>query len=160
MAQLAGSVAEHSAYHHGEASLNSTIINLAHNFVGSNNINLLRPIGQFGTRLQGGKDAASSRYIFTQLSKLAKFIFHPQDEPILKFLRDDNQKIEPEWYIPILPMVLVNGAEGIGTGWSTKIPNYNPRELVQNLKRMMRGEDIKPMVSFKLYVYLNDRKNL
>jgi len=67
VAQLAGSVAEHSAYHHGEMSLMSTIINLAQNYVGSNNINLLQPIGQFGTRLQGGKDAASARYIFTML---------------------------------------------------------------------------------------------
>lgn len=67
VAQLAGSVAEHSAYHHGEVSLMSTIVNLAQNYVGSNNINLLQPIGQFGTRLQGGKDAASPRYIFTML---------------------------------------------------------------------------------------------
>lgn len=67
VAQLAGSVAEHSAYHHGEQSLMSTIINLAQNYVGSNNLNLLQPIGQFGTRLQGGKDAASPRYIFTMM---------------------------------------------------------------------------------------------
>lgn len=64
VAQLAGSVAEHSAYHHGEQSLMSTIIGLAQNYVGSNNINILQPIGQFGTRLQGGKDAASPRYIY------------------------------------------------------------------------------------------------
>lgn len=67
VAQLGASVAERSAYHHGEMSLMATIINLAQNFVGSNNINLLQPIGQFGTRLQGGKDAASPRYIFTKL---------------------------------------------------------------------------------------------
>uniref|UniRef100_A0A2S2Q8Z8 DNA topoisomerase 2 n=1 Tax=Sipha flava TaxID=143950 RepID=A0A2S2Q8Z8_9HEMI len=145
VAQLAGSVAEHSAYHHGEMSLMSTIVNLAHNYVGSNNINLLQPIGQFGTRLQGGKDAASARYIFTMLSPLARSIFHPHDDPLLTYLRDDNQKIEPIWYMPIIPMVLVNGAEGIGTGWMTKIPNHNPREIVANLKRMMRGEEILPM---------------
>lgn len=67
VAQLAGSVAELSAYHHGEQSLMSVIINLAQNYVGSNNINLLQPIGQFGTRLHMGKDAASPRYIFTML---------------------------------------------------------------------------------------------
>jgi DNA topoisomerase-2 len=72
VAQLAGSVAELSAYHHGETSLMTTIINLAQNFVGSNNLNLLQPIGQFGTRLHGGKDAASPRYIFTMLSPLAR----------------------------------------------------------------------------------------
>ncbi|XP_035221967.1 DNA topoisomerase 2-alpha-like [Stegodyphus dumicola] len=141
VAQLAGSVAEHSAYHHGEQSLNGTIINLAQNFVGSNNINILLPIGQFGTRLQGGKDAASPRYIFTMLSPLAKHIFSNLDTPLLKHLYDDNLKIEPEYYVPIIPMVLVNGAEGIGTGWSTKIPNYNPRDIVKNIYRMLNGEE-------------------
>ena len=142
----AGSVAEVSAYHHGEASLMGTIINLAQNFVGSNNINVLQPIGQFGTRLSGGKDSASPRYIFTQLSPLARMVFNENDDPLLNFLTDDNQKIEPDWYIPILPMVLVNGADGIGTGWMTKIPNYNPREIVANLRRMIKGQEPKPMI--------------
>ncbi len=145
VAQLAGSVGEHSAYHHGEVSLMSTIINLAQNFVGSNNINLLQPIGQFGTRLQGGKDAASPRYIFTMLSPLARKLFPALDDPLLNNLYDDNLKIEPEYYVPVIPMVLVNGAEGIGTGWSTKIPNYNPREIVENIRRLIRGEEVQPM---------------
>lgn len=145
VAQLAGSVGEHSAYHHGEASLMSTIINLAQNYVGSNNINLLQPIGQFGTRLQGGKDAASPRYIFTMLSPLTRKLFSIQDDPLLNYLNDDNTKIEPDYYVPVIPMVLVNGAEGIGTGWSTKIPNYNPREIIQNLRRMIEGLDPLPM---------------
>ncbi|CAK9796483.1 DNA topoisomerase 2 [Anthophora plagiata] len=146
VAQLAGSVAEHSAYHHGEVSLMSTIINLAQNFVGSNNINLLQPIGQFGTRLAGGKDAASPRYIFTMLSPLARYIFHKHDDALLKHEYDDNQKIEPVYYVPTIPMILVNGADGIGTGWMTKIPNYNPREIIENLFRMMDGAEPKPMV--------------
>ncbi|XP_046387221.1 DNA topoisomerase 2-alpha isoform X2 [Ischnura elegans] len=145
VAQLAGSVAEHSAYHHGEVSLMSTIINLAQNFVGSNNINILQPIGQFGSRLQGGKDAASPRYIFTMLSPLARLIFHPHDEALLNHLNEDNQKIEPEYYVPVIPMVLVNGADGIGTGWMTKIPNYNPREIIDNIKRLLDGEEIVSM---------------
>nr|XP_033326918.1 DNA topoisomerase 2 isoform X1 [Megalopta genalis] len=148
VAQLAGSVAEHSAYHHGEMSLMATIINLAQNFVGSNNINLLQPIGQFGTRLTGGKDAASPRYIFTMLSPLARFIFHKHDDALLKHEYDDNQKIEPIHYVPTIPMVLVNGADGIGTGWMTKIPNYNPREIIENLFRMMDGGDPKPMIPY------------
>ncbi|XP_070497266.1 DNA topoisomerase 2 isoform X1 [Chironomus tepperi] len=146
VAQLAGSVAEQSAYHHGEVSLCSTIVNLAQNYVGSNNINLLQPNGQFGTRLSGGKDSASPRYIFTMLSPLARLIFHPHDDPLLNFLDEDNQRIEPEYYVPIIPMVLVNGAEGIGTGWSTKIPCHNPREIISNLRNMMNGEEPKPMI--------------
>ncbi|EDV26331.1 uncharacterized protein TRIADDRAFT_23201, partial [Trichoplax adhaerens] len=141
VAQLAGSVAEMSAYHHGEASLMGTIINLAQNFVGSNNINLLQPIGQFGTRLHGGKDSASARYIFTMLSPVARYMFDQKDEPLLEYQFEDNLRIEPDWYAPLIPVVLVNGAEGIGTGYSTRIPNYNPREIVDNLKRLLAGEE-------------------
>ncbi|XP_014909707.1 DNA topoisomerase 2-beta isoform X3 [Poecilia latipinna] len=146
VAQLAGSVAEMSAYHHGEQALMMTIVNLAQNFVGSNNVNILQPLGQFGTRINGGKDAASPRYIFTMLSPLAKLLFPAVDFNLLKFLYDDNQKVEPEWYIPIIPMVLVNGAEGIGTGWACKIPNYDPREIVNNINRMLNHQDPLPML--------------
>ncbi|XP_041672335.1 DNA topoisomerase 2-alpha [Cheilinus undulatus] len=146
VAQLAGSVAEMSAYHHGEASLMMTIIGLAQNFVGSNNLNLLQPLGQFGTRLHGGKDSASPRYIFTMLSPLARLVFPPVDDNLLKYNYDDNQRVEPEWYIPIIPIVLVNGGEGIGTGWASKIPNFDIREIVANIHRMLNGEDPLPML--------------
>uniref|UniRef100_A0A3P8SC15 DNA topoisomerase 2 n=1 Tax=Amphiprion percula TaxID=161767 RepID=A0A3P8SC15_AMPPE len=146
VAQLAGSVAEMSAYHHGEQALMMTIVNLAQNFVGSNNVNILQPLGQFGTRINGGKDAASPRYIFTMLSPLAKLLFPAVDANLLKFLYDDNQKVEPEWYIPIIPMVLVNGAEGIGTGWACKIPNYDAREIVNNINRMLNHQEPMPML--------------
>ncbi|KAH8276429.1 hypothetical protein KR018_006922 [Drosophila ironensis] len=139
VAQLSGSVAEMSAYHHGEVSLQMTIVNLAQNFVGSNNINLLEPRGQFGTRLTGGKDCASARYIFTLMSPLTRLIYHPLDDPLLEYQYDDGQKIEPMWYLPIIPMVLINGAEGIGTGWSTKIANHNPRQIIKNLKKMINS---------------------
>ncbi|XP_069033095.1 DNA topoisomerase 2-beta isoform X1 [Embiotoca jacksoni] len=152
VAQLAGSVAEMSAYHHGEQALMMTIVNLAQNFVGSNNVNILQPLGQFGTRINGGKDAASPRYIFTMLSPLAKLLFPAVDYNLLKFLYDDNQKVEPEWYIPIIPMLLVNGAEGIGTGWACKIPNYDPREIVNNINRMLNHQDPLPMLpSYKCF---------
>ena len=130
-----------------QVSLMGTIINLAQNYVGSNNINLLQPIGQFGTRIHGGKDSASPRYIFTMLSPLARLIYPEADDPLLNYLLDDNQRIEPEWYCPIIPMVLVNGADGIGTGYMTKIPNYDPREIAENIKRMIAGEEPEMMVS-------------
>lgn len=141
VAQLAGSVAEKSAYHHGEISLTMTIVNLAQNYVGSNNINLLQPNGQFGTRLSGGKDSASPRYIFTMMSPLTRLIFHPHDDPLLQYQYEDSQRIEPLWYIPIIPMVLVNGCEGIGTGWSTKIANHNPRQIMRCLRQMIKGDE-------------------
>ncbi|KAK6039752.1 DNA gyrase/topoisomerase IV, A subunit [Cooperia oncophora] len=114
-------------------------------FVGSNNINLLLPIGQFGTRLQGGKDSASPRYIFTQLNPVSRTIFPVVDDHVLRFLFEENQRIEPEWYCPIIPLVLVNGASGIGTGWSTSIPNYNPREICENMRMLIRGQQPKPL---------------
>lgn len=145
VAQLAGYVAEHSAYHHGEASLQSTIVGLAQDFVGSNNVNLLVPQGQFGTRLQGGKDAASARYIFTRLAPLARALFREADDRLLRYLDEEGQSIEPQWYVPVIPTVLINGAEGIGTGWSTSIPNHDPRDVVDNLRRLLADEEPVPM---------------
>ena len=97
MAQLTGAVGERSAYHHGEASLQSTIIGLAQNFVGSNNINLLYPSGRFGTRLQGGKDAASARYIFTRMGPLTRSLFREEDDGLLDYQFEEGSWIEPVW---------------------------------------------------------------
>lgn len=148
VAQLVGYVAEHSSYHHGEASLQGTIVNMAQNFVGSNNINLLTPSGQFGTRRMGGSDAASARYIFTKLEPITRTIFHPDDDELLNYLNDDGSTIEPEFYVPVIPLALCNGAEGIGTGWSSKISNYSPRDIIANLRRRISGEELIPMTPF------------
>ena len=146
VAQLAGYVAEQTAYHHGEASLQGTIVNLAQNFVGSNNMNLLEPSGQFGTRLAGGKDAASSRYIFTRLAPWTKTIFDPTDNSVLKYVVDDGQQVEPEFYSPVLPMILINGAEGIGTGFSCYVPPFDAEAVKHNI---LCGLDQVPMVPMK-----------
>jgi len=108
-------------------SLVETIVGMAQNYVGSNNINLLMPNGQFGSRYKGGKDHASGRYIFTNLNKVTRFIFPEADDHTLTYIEDDGQMVEPQYYMPIIPMILVNGCQGIGTGWSTFIPNFNPR---------------------------------
>ena len=135
--ELAGYVSETTAYHHGDVSLQQTIIALAQTFVGSNNVNYLEPSGNFGSRLAGGSDSASPRYIHTRLSPFACKIFSSLDEPNLKHQFDDGKMIEPETFSPIIPMILVNGADGIGTGWSTSIPNYNAVDIVNNIKRRM-----------------------
>ena len=141
VAQFSGYVSEHSGYHHGEASLNGAIVHMAQDFVGSNNINLLMPNGQFGTRLQGGKDSASERYIFTNLNKITRLLFKKADDAILHYLDDDGTPVEPIFYIPIIPMVLVNGAEGIGTGFSTKIPCFNPKDLIQYIRDVIQHKE-------------------
>ena len=146
VAQLSGYVSEVSSYHHGEISLSQTITALAQDYVGSNNINLLLPLGQFGTRYNGIKGAASPRYIFTNLNPITRKIFMENDDNLLLYNVEEGLKIEPVWYAPIIPMVLVNGAEGIGTGWSTSVPEYNPIDLAQNLIRKIRGESMEKMV--------------
>ena len=145
VAQLAAYVAEKSAYHHGEVSLAETIVKLANDYTGSNNINLLEPCGQFGTRLMGGKDASQTRYIFTKLTKEARKLFDPRDDAILNYLDDDGRSIEPDFYMPTMPMVLVNGTEGIGTGFSCYVPPFNPDDIKENIKRILGGEEVIPM---------------
>ena len=129
VAQFAGYVSEHSGYHHGEASLTEAIVAMAQDFVGSNNIAWFVPEGQFGTRLQGGKDSASPRYIHTFLQPYIAQLVPADDLDCLVYRDDDGTPVEPEWYAPILPMLLVNGSRGIGTGYSTNIPSFNPKEI-------------------------------
>ena len=140
VAQFSGYVSEHSAYHHGEASLNGAIVNMAQNFVGSNNINLLEPLGQFGTRLQGGDDSASERYIFTHLNTLTRAIFPEADDAVLSYLNDDGTIVEPEYYVPIIPFALINGISGIGTGFSSDIAPYNPETIIKYLRLKLENK--------------------
>jgi DNA topoisomerase-2 len=139
VAQFSGYISEQSCYHHGEESLNKAIVGMAQNFIGSNNINLLFPSGQFGSRIKGGQDASSPRYIFTRLERIARILFPEQDDAILKYLNDDGTPVEPRFYVPIIPMVLVNGSKGIGTGFSTEILCYNPKNIISYLKNKLCG---------------------
>ena len=148
VAQLSGFVSDEMAYHHGEVSLQGAIIGMAHDFVGTNNINLLLPNGNFGDRLQGGKNHASARYIFTQLNELVPYIFKKQDNYILDYVYDDGTKAEPITYAPIICMELINGSEGIGTGFSTNIPKFNPLDVIGNIRRLIKGQPYKKMKPF------------
>jgi DNA topoisomerase-2 len=156
VAQFSGYVSENSAYHHGEASLNGAIVNMAQNFVGSNNVNLLVPSGQFGTRLKGGEDSASERYIFTYLEAVTRSLFLQDDDAVLNYLNDDGTLVEPEYYVPILPFVLMNGSSGIGTGFSSSIPPYNPLDLLKYIRtKLTEGSgsslEQKPTIDFVPY---------
>jgi DNA topoisomerase II len=151
VAQLSGYVSEQSGYHHGEASLNAAIVGMAQDYVGSNNINLLTPNGQFGTRLQGGKDSASERYIFTQLNKVTRYVFRKEDDPVLEYLDDDGQTVEPKFYVPIVPMILVNGGKGIGTGFSTDILSYHVDHLIKYLKNKLQVSEMSEKIDFFPY---------
>jgi DNA topoisomerase-2 len=141
VAQFAGYVSEHTGYHHGEASLTETIVGMAQDFMGANNIPWLVPQGQFGTRLQGGKDSASPRYIHTYLQPNISKIVPSADFQVLTYRDDDGLLVEPEWYAPAIPMLLVNGSRGIGTGYSTYIPPCDPKVLVSRIKRWLDKDE-------------------
>jgi len=140
VAQLAGYISEHAAYHHGETSLQEAIIGMAQDYVGANNINLLEPKGQFGSRIESGNDAAAPRYIHTRLMPITEKIFNKLDLNILDYRNDDGMKIEPHYYLPIIPMVLVNGAIGIGTGFSTYIPCFNPIDIIHAIRYLLNNK--------------------
>lgn len=143
VAQLSGYISEQTAYHHGEISLQNTIINMAQDFVGSNNLPLLRSSGQFGTRAHGGADHASARYLFTQLSPITRLLFPEEDDNLLTYVEEDGQTVEPKYFVPVLPLLLLNGTYGIGTGWMTKIPSYNIHDVIKTIEQLIRGESIK-----------------
>ena len=131
VAQLGGYIAEHSNYHHGEQNLYDTLVKMAQEYPGSNNIPLMYRDGMFGTRLEGGKDAASARYIYTRPDRLTELLYMEVDDHILERVVDDGDLVQPVQYTPILPMHFINGCLGIGTGWSSTIPCYNPEEMIQ-----------------------------
>jgi DNA topoisomerase II len=109
-------------------------ISMCQDFVGANNINILEPKGQFGSRLNGGSDSASERYIYTNLSPLTRIIFPENDDTVLRYICDDGHMVEPDFYVPIIPYVLINGVSGIGTGFSTNIPPFNPQQIIDVIK--------------------------
>lgn len=139
VAQFGAFVADKSKYHHGELILDDVVVGMAQDFVGANNIPWFTQEGQMGSRRRGGKDAAETRYTFTKPTPLVSYILRKEDQPILKHLKDEGEPVEPEFYLPIIPMALVNGAHGIGTGFSTTIPNHNPLDLVNWLRLKLSG---------------------
>lgn len=138
--QFSGYVAEHSGYHHGEDNLGGTIINMSQDFTGSNNIPFFTKKGQFGSRLELGADAGDPRYIHILDNDVIKTIFKREDEDLLKNLVDDGVIVEPEFYVPIIPMILVNGCMGIGTGWSSTIPTFNPLDIVAAIRMWLAAD--------------------
>ena len=166
VAQLAGAVAEKANYHHGESSVQNSIIHMARDIVGTspqNNINLLEPIGQFGSRLEGGKDCAAARYIFTKLSPVTKSIYMSADDQLYSYTTDDGTQREPDYYAPIIPMLLVNGAYGIGVGFRTNIPPHCPVSIVESIQAIIEGKEPKKLTpwyrGFKGEIVMNDENS-
>ena len=144
--QLAGYVAEHMNYHHGSASLEKTIINMAQDYVGANNLPLLLPLSQFGSRFMGGKDCGASRYIKTKLNKeLVNTLFREEDDYVIDYTYDEGETNEPVFYVPIAPYVLLESLEIPATGW--KYSGFARRwdQLYINILSLIDGKEIKQM---------------
>ena len=153
VAQLGSLAANITHYHHGEQGLSNVITNLAQNFAGSNNLNFLEPLGQFGSRLS--PVPASPRYIFTHLSKNFRQFFKKEDDIILEYMYEDDDRIEPKFFVPILPGVLLNSSQGIGTGFASNILARNHNELSGYIKAKLNGESIS---DYKFLPYFKDFK--
>jgi DNA topoisomerase-2 len=139
---IVGMVTAATEYHHGEASLVEVTMGMALNFVGSNNIPLLLPEGQYGSRLELGKDGAQSRYLFSALQEITPCIFRSEDADLLKYKQGEDLIIEPEHFYPIIPMLLINGTRGaIGTGFSSSVPAYNPLDVIKCLREWIKCRD-------------------
>ncbi len=139
--RLAAQVAAATDYHHGTGSMESTIIGMACNYTGTNNMNVFIPSGQFGSRLT--KEAAAGRYIFTKFSPYFRQLFKKEDDSILQHHVVDGEKIEPKFYIPLLPMMLINGAQGTGTGHACLIMNYHPEQVRDACLKVVEGKQLK-----------------
>ena len=130
VAQAGASVAEYTHYHHGEDAIIETIVKLAQEHVGSNNVAYLVPEGQFGSRAQSRKEHAAARYIFTRLNPILRYIFPSEDDVILARVVDEGKVVEPEFYVGVVPPILLNGADGTGTGYKALWPSYNPGAVI------------------------------
>lgn len=152
VSQFASKISEKTVYHHGEASIMTTVINLAQDYMGSNNYPLLDKQGQFGSRL----DSASSapRYIHTKLHNNWNIFFNEEDQKIVKYLYDDGDQIEPSYFIPVIPMILVNGSEGMGNGFRTKILSYSVKDISKCVSEYVEKGEIKT----KLVPFVNGFK--
>ncbi|KAM2356531.1 hypothetical protein ACFX1X_005617 [Malus domestica] len=122
-----------SVDHHSSSNVASIIMGMTRNYVGSNNVNLFIPHGNYETRGQGGEDQSAPRYLHIELSRITRLIFLDDESS------DERGKEEVKIgrYFPIIPMVLVNGCEGIGVGWSTNVPNYHPIDIIKNMMHLI-----------------------
>ncbi|KAJ9537244.1 hypothetical protein OSB04_029977 [Centaurea solstitialis] len=144
---LSSDVFQYADYHHGDSSIKSVIIRMAQDIACKNNINLLCPCAEFGTRDMHGENHAQSRYLSTRLSHISRSIFLNADECILQFLRGQKgESIQPKYYLPVIPMILVNGVTQVGGPWKTVVPSYKPDDVIENLKGLLTGKKYKEMI--------------
>lgn len=141
VSQFSAEAANKTAYHHGEVSMVDTVVKLAQDFPGTNNCPLLQRHGQFGSRLSS--KSAGARYIHTKLHSNWDTFFNKEDQEIVEPLYDDGDEIEPKYYIPILPMLLVNGADGVGNGFKSVILPYSVKDVAKACREVSKHGKVK-----------------
>lgn len=128
-------------YKSGGENMSNTIVNMAQAFPGTNNIPYFDRDGQFGSIM--GKEASSPRYISVAVSGVIRKIYRKEDEGILEYNYLGEERLEPKFFLPVIPMFLVNGMNGIGSGYATKTPCHSIKSVLDALRALLRGEDPK-----------------
>lgn len=142
--RYASEVASYTNYHHGATALEDVLVKLARDYPTSNNVNFITPHGQFGNILNSA--ASASRYISVEPNANFHKWFKKEDDISLEYEYEDGEQIEPREFIPIVPTILFNGAQGVGTGYACKILNYNPADVVENVNLVLAGKKQKKLV--------------
>lgn len=137
VSQLGSKAAEFGEYLHGDIS--PVIVTLGQDYAGTNNLPLLQKSGNFGTRFS--PEASASRYIFTYGSDAFFELFKKEDNKILKHQFFEGERIEPMFYVPTLPMLLINGSEGLSSGFAQKILPRDPKKIKQYLMSKLQGKN-------------------
>lgn len=128
--------------------MNEATVSLAQDFACSNNVNLLLPFGQFGSREKNGADHGNFHYLSVGLNPITMWIFLREDFSIQKRLRHLEMLIEPDVLLPIIPTVLLNPSTGIGNGFSTKIPSFDLSDIIENLQSLIGGKEFIKMTPY------------
>lgn len=136
VSNLASIVSVDTEYLHGQVNLEGVCVGLAQNFVGTNNINLLVPDGSFGNR--SIPEAAASRYIFTYKNPIMDLIFRKEDDAVLIEQIFEGTKIEPKFFVPVIPMLMVNGSIGVGNGFAQTIFPRKPEDLIEEIVHYLK----------------------
>lgn len=143
--RFANKAADMTQYHHGEKSLIDTFIKMAQDFVGSNNMGYFKKDGQFGTRADGGENAADARYSETHLAWWIPLVYQKESIELIEKRTTDEEECEPLWLPGVIPMGIVNGTNGIATAFSTSTPCHNPIDVIDWYMERCEGKNPKPI---------------
>lgn len=146
MTIIGGDITAKTYYHHGETSMYGAMINMTQRYPGSNNLPYFQEAGQYGTRTMMGKDAASPRYLNVQPERWLPYVFRDEDVPLFQYREEEGVEVEPEFLLPIVPMHLINGTNGIGSAWRSFIPNHMVEHVCEWLINRLSGQQVLPLV--------------